>query len=63
MGNGLFRQNLNGIGTGTGNLWSIQTELELDRGRELELNQYYFDPFTLQLEWELEFNWDHIVLL
>ena len=44
-------------------LWSIQTELERDRERELELNQYYFDPFTLQLEWDLELNWDHIVLL
>ena len=31
--------------------WSIQTELERDREREL--NQYYANPFTLQQELEL----------
>ena len=32
------------------NYGSIQTELERDRERERELNQYYADPFTLELE-------------
>ena len=32
------------------NLWSIKTELEQDREQELELNQYYANPFTLQWE-------------
>ena len=31
-------------------LWSIQTELKLDRDRVLELNRYYAFPFTLQRE-------------
>ena len=39
-------------------LWSIQTELERDRDREL--NQYYAKPFTLQWEWDWDWELEHI---
>ena len=39
-------------------LWSIQTELEWDRDREL--NQYYAKPFKPQWEWDRDWELMHI---